>query len=95
MTRGHPSQAEVLGWNDGNEAELAAHKITLAEVRQVWANEPLFVPNIRHRAGDYKMIGLTDGGRALTIVIRYEADGRVLRPITGWDATAGERSRYL
>lgn len=46
MTEGDPTQAEALEWDRGNEAELAAHQITPAEVHQVWANEPLFVPNI-------------------------------------------------
>jgi hypothetical protein len=41
------------------------------------------------------MLGRTDGGRQLAIVIRFYADRSMLRPITGWDATAGEPSRYL
>src|SRR5579871_5820901 len=44
--------------------------------------------------GDYKMIGRTDGGRLLTIVVRWDLSRRTLRPITGWDSTAGERTRY-
>lgn len=95
MTRGHPTQAETFDWDEGNEAELAAHHISPAEVHQVWENGPLFVPNIRHRAADYKMVGLTSGGRRLTIVVRYDSERRLLRPITGWDITPGERSRYF
>jgi hypothetical protein len=53
------------------------------------------VPNVRHRAGDWKMLGQTNGGRRLTIVVRLYSDRNVLRPITGWDSTAGERSRYF
>jgi hypothetical protein len=41
------------------------------------------------------MLGGTDGGRWLAIVIRFFADRSMLRPITGWDATVGEQSRYL
>ena len=29
------------------------------------------------------------------IVVRLYSDRNVLRPITGWDSTAGERSRYF
>jgi len=95
MTKAHPSQAEGLEWNEGNEAELAAHKIVASEVHEMWANQPVFAANIRHRAGDYKMMGLTDGGRRLTIVMHYDTERRVLRPITGWDVTPGELSRYF
>jgi len=52
-------------------------------------------PNRKHRAGDWKMVGTTRGGRALTIVVRWQEERVVLRPITGWDCTRGERSRYL
>jgi hypothetical protein len=41
------------------------------------------------------MLGRTDGGRQLAIVLRFYPDRGTLRPITGWDATAGERSKYL
>jgi hypothetical protein len=41
------------------------------------------------------MLGRTDGGRRLAIVIRFYMDRSMLRPITGWDATAGEQSKYL
>jgi hypothetical protein len=53
------------------------------------------VPNKRYRAGDWKMLGTTDDGRRLAIVVRFSTDRGTLRPITGWDATAGERSRYF
>lgn len=90
-----PRDAEALELDEGNEEELRRHEITLDEVEQVWTNVRIFVPNRRHRAGDWKMMGLTDGGRALTIVMRYFPDRRTLRPITGWDSTSGERTRYM
>ncbi len=92
---GHPRDAESWEWDDGNERELSRHHIRVEEVYEVWQNAPRFAPNIRHRAGDWKMMGLTNGGRKLTIVLGYHAHGRVLRPITGWDATVGEQTRYF
>jgi uncharacterized DUF497 family protein len=89
-----PWHAELLDWDDDNEAELAAHHITPAEVHQVWENEPVFVPNRRHRAGDWKLVGQTHGGRRLTIVARFYEDRKLLRPITGWESTRNEQSRY-
>lgn len=91
----HPATATGWDWDDGNERELAAHGITPFEVEQVFSNDPVWAPNRRHRAGDWKMVGRTDGGRRLTIVIRFRQDVHELRPITGWDATDGELTRYF
>jgi hypothetical protein len=49
---------------------------------------------INEGSGDYKMIGETDGGRRLTIVVETKEVTRMLRPITGWEATKGDQSRY-
>lgn len=95
MAAGHPSEAECWGWDEGNEEELAAHRILPEEVEDVWWEGPIWVPNIKHRSGDWKMIGLTGAGRRLTIVVRYYEDRRLLRPITGWETTDGERNRYF
>ena len=79
-----------MEWDEGNEAELAVHRISPAEVEETWTNREIWVPNRRRRPGDWKLRGRTSGGRALTIVIRYYPDRRTVRPITGWDATASE-----
>ena len=91
----HPSEAEVFDWDEGNEDELRDHAISSDEVEQVFANGPVFAPNKRHRAGDWKMLGRTDGGRSLTVVVHLDETRLALRPITGWDATRGEMSRYF
>lgn len=90
----HPSQASGIDWDDGNERELARHGITLADVLQVFANRPAWTRNRKHRAGQYKMVGETDGGRRLTIVILMAEDSDKARPITGWDSTRGELTRH-
>jgi len=93
--RGHPSQALLWEWHEGDEDELHEHKITPDEIYQVWASRPKFARNKRRRTGDWKMMGMTDGGRKLTIVIRYYVTDRSLRPITGWESTDGEITRYF
>lgn len=96
MTRtGHPSQALAWEWREGDEDELHEHKISPEEIYQVRANHPQFARNKRRKAGDWKMMGITDGGRKLTIVLRYYATIRSLRPITGWESTHGEITRYF
>jgi uncharacterized DUF497 family protein len=94
-TRPHPADAEYWEWDEGNESELWNHHIEADEVVQVWENRPVWVPNIRHRAGDWKMIGATHGGRRITVVVRYNDENRTLRPITAWRCTDGEISRYF
>jgi uncharacterized DUF497 family protein len=100
-----PEDAEVFDWDDpddevGNTAHLAESRpdrpgISMSDAESVFWNGCTFVPNKRYRSGDWKMIGLTDGGRVLTLVISYDSGFRRIRVITGWDTTAGERSRYL
>jgi uncharacterized DUF497 family protein len=95
MTAGHPRNAEAWEWDEENEAELAHHRISISEVEQVWAEGPEWARNKRHRAGDYKMVGPTFGGRVLTIVVRYTSTTKVARAITGWESTNGEKNKYL
>ena len=90
----HPSQASGIEWDDGNERELARHGISLLDVLQVFANGPVWGRNKNNRAGQYKMVGQTNGGRLLTIIILMAAGSEQARPITGWDSTLGETTRY-
>jgi hypothetical protein len=68
----HPSEAEGFDWDDGNEDELARHHITPHEVEQVFDNEPTWGANKRLAAGKWLMVGRTNGGRVLTIVVRHD-----------------------
>lgn len=63
----HPALAECFEWDDANVAHLAVHGIRPEEVEEIWLNDPIWAPNRRGRSGDWKMIGLTDAGRPLTI----------------------------
>ena len=91
----HPSDAEGFEWDEEeNEAELWTHGIRWWEVEDVFWNRPTWTRDKRDASGDYKMIGKTDGGRRLTIVVEVKTAKRALRPITGWESTKGELSRY-
>jgi len=91
----HPRDAEVIELDDGNESELAGHHISAVEVTQLLLNEPTWAPNKKGRAGLWLAVGYTNGGRALTVPVAYDEVRLAVRPITGWDTTAGERTRYL
>ena len=89
----HPSRADGFEWNDWNERKLWEHRILPWEVEQVFLNGPAWTRNKRAGSGDYKMLGRTNGGRRLTIVVQVKSRERVLRAITGWDSTPGELTR--
>src|ERR687890_56132 len=92
----HPKEAEGFEWDEANESELAdpRHPIQPWEVVQVFWNVPVWAPNRRGRSGDRIMVGRTDGGRRLTIVVQVKGATRQLRPIMGWLSTQAELSKY-
>ncbi len=94
----HPSEADTFEWDEdenGNVAHLRAAGIEPWEAEEVFLDDAAWVPDKSNAGGDWKMIGRTDGGRPLTIVVQVKNRGRTLRPFTGWAPTAGERTRYL
>lgn len=95
MAGHHPRDATSVDFDEGNESELAAHHITASEAVEVFMNEPTWAKNKKGRAGVYLAVGFTDGGRALTIPVSYDEGQSMVRPITGWDSTPGEKAKYL
>lgn len=91
----HPSNADSFVWDDANLEKMHQHGIQEYEVEEVFLNGPRWGRNINRGSGDWKMVGLTGGGRQLTIVVAVYVESRTLRAITGWDCTPGEVTRYL
>lgn len=78
--------------------KLAARAITVEEVEQLLWNEYVTVRNKRHawrrrrKLPDRRlMIGNTNGGRTLTIVVERTTDPTTWLVITGWPASADQR----
>ena len=90
-----PWHAEAIEWDEGNESELAAHGIRPAEVDELFEGGPKWGPTREYRAGDWKMVGYTASGRAITVVVSFDEARATLRPVTGWDSTQGEKTKYL
>ena len=90
----HPGQADDLEFDEVNEAHLARHGISATEVTQVWLNEPIYVPNKEALTARWLMLGDTAGGRSLTVAVVTLDLVRRLKPITGWNSTAGELTRW-
>lgn len=73
--------------------KLEARNITTHDARQIPRNNHVIVRNPhKARAGKRQLlIGRTDGGRAITLVIEQTIDPTTWLIITGWDSSARER----
>lgn len=60
----------------------------------MFVGQPIFVPNRKELTAAWLMLGDTAGGRALTVAVLVLETQRRLRPITGWDSTSGELTRW-
>jgi uncharacterized DUF497 family protein len=80
-----------LEFDDYNEEELARHAISPREVVQILDNRYTVRRNKKDATGSKQLIGETDGGRVLTLILVETAVEGRWRPITGWDSTEPER----
>lgn len=80
-----------LEFDDENTEHIAQHGIAPEEIEQMTGNAYVTARNVRGPENRIVMIGRTDGGRTLTIVLEATRDEVVWRPVTGWESTASER----
>lgn len=80
-----------LVWNTWNVAHIARHEVAPEEVEEVCHGEPLALRGYRNRI---ILIGPTDVGRMLAVVLGPEAEG-VYYPVTARPASRKERRFYL
>lgn len=73
--------------------KLGARGITTHDARQIPRNDHVIVRNPREASPGKRrlLIGRTDGGRALTLVIEQTIDPTTWLIVTGWDSSARER----
>jgi hypothetical protein len=71
--------------------KLGGRGISAKEAEQLPRNEHDTVTNPRAPARRRLLIGRTDGGRALTLVIERTVDPTTWLIVTGWDSTETER----
>ncbi|MDQ6833914.1 MAG: BrnT family toxin [Chloroflexota bacterium] len=79
-----------LIWDDWNEGHIARHNVTPAEVEEVTANRPF---TTRGRKDRYRLIGQTDSGRLLTVIVAPRGSG-IAYVLTAREATREERRAY-
>jgi hypothetical protein len=87
-------EVRALAWRGGNEEKLASHGISRYEAEEVIALDAW----VGYVHGDYpdqvRAVGPTRAGRLLTIALEPTENPAVRRPVTGWNATAGEREYH-
>ena len=72
--------------------KLGTRGIALNEAQQLPGNAHVTVRNPRDEAAARRLlIGRTDGGRVLTLVIEQTIDPTTWVIVTGWEATGSER----
>jgi len=81
---------QELLFDDWNEDHVAQHSVIPEEVEEVCLGAP-FVS--KTRGGRLRVIGQTEAGRYLTIIL-VPRGGGVYYPITARDATKAERRLY-
>ncbi len=70
--------------DDNNEMHITRHGISVAEVHQVFGNDPQIRRNRKGRAGTHVALGMTEGGRTVFIPFVDRGSGRI-RPVTAWE----------
>ena len=80
-----------LEFDDENIDHVGEHGVAAEEVEQITGNRYVTARNKRDKPNRIRMIGHTDGGRTLTVVLEATRDDVIWRPVTAWDATEEER----
>ena len=86
---------ERLIWDGGNAPHRASHGISRAAVEDlVFWGSWVRVRSTRY-PGQIRLIGVTPGGRWLTIAVEPTATPGGRRPVTGWPCTEREVAYYV
>ncbi len=74
---------DAIEW-DENNLDHACRRLTAAEIEQVISNATSYRPH-RHHPDRVLFTDHTDGGKRATVIARYDAGRRSIRPITAWE----------
>jgi hypothetical protein len=80
-----------LIWDDWNVEHIARHDVSPEEVEEVCQQEPMVDQTY---AGRLRLIGETDSGRDLTVILAPKDEPGVYYPITARPASVNERLMY-
>jgi hypothetical protein len=71
-----------------------AHEVHPQDVQQVLANPYVVTNNPGGSEGSVLLIGHTNGGRELTIVLVPTSDSAIWRPVTAWPSSKGQKAIF-
>jgi len=74
--------------------KIIARGIGEAEPFEVWFNRHVILRNRRNRAASHRMVGKTDGGRMLTLLMTQTEDVGVWVAVNAWPASKAEKTMY-
>lgn len=74
--------------------KLAARGIDEWEPHEVAFGRYVLLRNKKHRAASHRLVGRTEAGRMLTILVRETEEDGIWDVRNGWDSSDGERTLY-
>jgi hypothetical protein len=87
-----PPRISQILFTDRASAKLGGRSISRQECVETLFNGPLLWPNPHAgQPGRLLLIGRTNGGRYLTLIVEPTLDPTDWIVVTGWDSTARER----
>jgi uncharacterized DUF497 family protein len=85
---------DELLWDEDNEDHIARHGVRPEEVEEVvFDSASLFLRTRREEARRYMVLGLTEAGRSLFVVLDPLGGNRA-HVVTARDMTDGEKQRF-
>ncbi len=84
-------------WDDGNSRKNEKHGVTMAEIEQVFFNQPLLIlADAKHSQREPRLhaLGQTDDERALHITLTLRQSSSLIRVISARDMHRKERALY-
>jgi hypothetical protein len=84
-------EINVLLVNEPATEKLGARDISKEEAKQLLRNAHATGSNPNGGEERRLLVGLTDGGRALTLVVEQTVDPTTWMVVTGWNSSKGER----
>lgn len=91
------SKITGFDWDDGNSRKNDKHSVEIAEIEQVFFNDPLLLlEDEKHSQHEsrFHALGKSDEGRMLHITFTLRSKGTLIRVISARDMHKKERANY-
>lgn len=84
----------TLVFDEHNLREMARHGVSDREAAQLVWNRHVVAANPRGEPSSVLLIGVTNGGRCLTVPLAPTRDPTTWRPATGFDASRHQQALF-